>query len=182
MLQVRINGDEIKQLQAGTSKDKYREILHCLHIERKGDMVEFVTTDGSALVRLQRPLTVYGDKIDEGVSLNIDLSSYKINAKYIYHIIEENNKLYFIGPDIKAEIIPKALKFPNYNVVVDGFEKLSNATEFAIFSLSNMKILWTVFDSFDCLRPKAYGARKPHFWTKNSGENRWLVCLMPMVA
>ena len=179
-MQVRINGNELKNLMLAVSKNKAREILHCLHIERNGNNVEFTTTDGGTLMMFSRPISVYGDELPEDFKISFDLSNYKLNDKHIYHLIEENGKLFFIGPDFKVEVLPNTLNFPNYHLLIDGFEKFDVAKDFTLFSDKQLKILFKIFSTFDNLRPLTKGATKPHFWRRSAGDASWLVVLMPI--
>ena len=179
-MQIRMNGDELKKLMCALSKDKSREILHCVHIERNGDNVEFTTTDGGSLMMFSRPISVYGDEVPEDFKISFDLTNFKINDKHIYHIIEEEGKLFFIGPDYKVEIMPNSLPFPNYHLLLGGFEKFPVAKDFTLFSERQLKILFKVFSTFDNLEPLTQGPKNPHFWRRSAGEAFWVVVLMPI--
>lgn len=179
-MNIRINGNELKKVLVGTSKDKHREVLHCLHIERVGDNIEFAATDGCVLVVQSRPISVYSDEIPKNFKLTIDLTNYKINEKYIYNIVEDNGKLYFIGPNIEAIINPFAGVFPNYHTITNGFEDYPTASEFAMFSDKAMAKWWKVFDQGVNLTPKAQNKNSPHYWVAKKYNSVWVVVLMPM--
>lgn len=180
-MNIRINGNELKKVLVGTSKDKHREVLHCLHIERVGDRVEFATTDGSALVVMSRPLATYEDDLPKDFKLTVDLTPYKISDKNIYHLIEENGQMFLLGPDIKIAIMPyTGVVFPNYHNILQGFESLPLAEKFALFSEANIKKLFKIFDWNDGLTPKAKNNVSPHYWSKKHGDSVWVVVLMPM--
>ena len=180
-MQLRINGNELKQVLTAVSKDKYRDPLHCLHIERVGNRVEFATTDGSALVVMSRPLATYDDDLPEDFRLTVDLTPYKISDKNIYHLIEENGQMFLLGPDIKIAIMPYTeVDFPNYHSILQGFEDLPLAEKFALFSEANIKKLFKIFDWSDGLTPKAKSNNTPHYWSKKRGDSVWVVVLMPI--
>lgn len=179
-MNIRINGNELKKVLVGTSKDKHREVLHCLHIERVGDNIEFVATDGMVLVVQSRPISVYNDDVPSDFKLTVDLTNYKINEKHIYNILEENGQLYFIGPDIKVIIAPHAGTFPNYHTITNGFEDYPTASDFAMFSDKAIVKWWKVFDRNDNLTPKAANKNTPHYWVTKKDSSVWVVVLMPM--
>ena len=144
------------------------------------DRVEFSATDGAVLVVLTRPLSKYDDDLPEGFSISFDVSNYKIKDKYIYELTDENKLLYFIGPDIKAVVVPYSGNFPNYHLITKGFESFPCAKDFTMFTDKTLKVLFKIFNTFDNLTPKTQGQYNPHFWSKKEADDTWVVVIMPI--
>jgi len=179
-MQLRLDGSDIKKLLVATSKHKYNAVLRCIHIERHGDYVDFVTTDGTALVMLQRPLALCNDELPDDFELNLDLTDFKISDKYVYALVEEKGMLLFIGGGIKAVVMPSFEKFPNYHSITDNAESLPKAKDFTLFTDKTMKVLFSVFSTFDNLIPFASNSVSPHHWVKKENDSVWEVVLMPV--
>jgi len=179
-MKIRLNGDDVKKLMGAVSKDKTREILHCIHIERDGDFLEFAATTGSVLVVLKRNIKKYDDEVPDNFKINIDISNYKLNNKYIYDLIDEGERCVLVGPDTEIIVKLSAGVFPNYHLVTDGYEKLPEATQYASFNYKYMKVLYDVFGDSVYKVPRAKDGFAPHFWVQQGYEEEWLGVLMPL--
>ena len=179
-MKIILNGEEIKKFMLFTSKHENRLALEGISIKNDGGILEIVATDGRALLRYRRKLGA-GEQLTEGEKITLKLP--KLKYKKYNYAIEKVGEKYFIQGLGEESICQKIDNtYPNYNVIIEGWEKLPFASDFAMFSAENIKRFEAIADNYELGLPKARNRTQPHFWehiSNDLGSPRYLIVLMP---